>query len=164
MKYPSSILALGIGLALAVPALPQAPTPPKKAPEEPPSVLTVPPNYTYKSDGRRDPFLNPIPKPETPEEAAAPPVVRPPGLPGLLLAEVKLSGVVTSSEPGMTKAVITGPGRKMYFAMRGDSLFDAVIKEIRTDTVVFTVVSPLTRLKTEKEVVRSVSTPSGENK
>jgi hypothetical protein len=42
----------------------------------------------------------------------------------------------------MNVAVITAPGGKPYFAYRGDSLFDAVIKEIRSDGVVFTLTTP----------------------
>ena|SRR5688572_28876675 len=168
MKYQTSIFAVCVALLLALPAFTQAPAPPKpadKAPEsEPPPVLAVPQGYRYDSAGRRDPFSNPIPKPEPQDAAAVIPVVRPPGLPGLLLAETKLSGIVKSAEPGMTKAVIAGPGGKIFFATRGDSLFDAVIKEIRTDAVVFSVLSPTTRQPLDKEVVRSVSTPSGEKK
>lgn len=166
MKYSTSILALGFAVALAFPAFPQAgkpadkPSTAKEADVTPPPVLGVPPGYRYDSGGRRDPFLNPIPKPETGPEA---PVVRPPGLRGLLLAETSINGTVVSPVAGMTRAVIIGPGRKTYFAARGDSLYDAIVKEIRSDAVVFTVISPSTRQPTEQEVVRSVNT-SGEKK
>ena len=49
-------------------AQPQKPPeePPQKPPEEPIPVLAVPKDYRYTSHGRRDPFVNPIPKPVTP--------------------------------------------------------------------------------------------------
>jgi hypothetical protein len=170
MKYKSWILALCMAMVSAALAFSQAgkPADKKKAEvvEEPPSVLSVPPGYRYEAAGRRDPFANPIPKEEAKTDNGGTAVVaRPPGLPGLLLAEARLSGVVTSKEPAMNRAVIVGPGGKTYFATRGDSLFDAVIKEIRSDsTVVFTIVSRSNKQPTDREVVRAVTTSAGVNK
>ena len=141
------------------PAKPPAPQPQA---EEAPPVLAVPPGYKYDPHGRRDPFVNPIPKPKAPEPAI--PVVRPPGLKGLLVAEANLMGVVTSKEPSMNKVVIKAPGNKTYFASVGDSLFDAVIKEIRPDAVVFTMGAPGRGQPANREVVRKVNPAPGENK
>src|SRR5881396_2398437 len=53
--------------------------PPQKPPQEPLPVLAVPKDYRYTPRGRRDPFVNPIPKPVTPAAAAGgrPPVAVP---------------------------------------------------------------------------------------
>jgi hypothetical protein len=169
MRQQLPIYVLALGAFLAQPGFPQAANNPDKpaaqreAQVEPVPVLAVPAEYEYRSGGRRDPFLNPLPKQETTESGVPVPVVRPPGLRGLLLAEIGLNGVVVSLDPNMTRAVIVGPGRKTYFAGRGDSLFDAIVKEIRPNAVVFTVISPSSRQPTDREVVRSVST-AGENK
>src|SRR5262245_31878206 len=56
---------------------------------DPPPPLPVPQGYSYAPRGRRDPFVNPVPKPAG-GEAVARPVIRPDGLPGVLVSEVKL--------------------------------------------------------------------------
>jgi hypothetical protein len=173
MKYLAFLLALWMtasAIGLAQTPKPADKNAAKKAEpvDDPPPVLSVPADYRYDAAGRRDPFANPIPKgggePSGSDQTTIT-IARPPGLPGLLLAEARLSGVVTSREPSMNRAVIVGPGGKTYFATRGDALLDAVIKEIRSDsTVVFTIVSRSNKQPTERETVRSVSTSAGENK
>jgi Tfp pilus assembly protein PilP len=131
---------------------------------EPPPVLAVPAGYRYEPRGRRDPFVNPIPKPIE-AEPAPPPVMRPPGLKGVLVAEAKLQGVVSSREFSMTKVIILAPGNKTYFAAKGDYLFDAVIKDIQPDAVVFTLLpKPNAPQPTIRELVRKVRPTTGENK
>jgi hypothetical protein len=160
-----SIYFLIAGLSLPLEARAQAQQAPPPAPEvEPPPVLTVPPGYRYDPRGRRDPFVNPVPKPVVEQQPAPPPVVRPPGLRGVLINEATIIGVVTSKEPQMNVAVIQAPGSRIYFAARGDSLFDAVVKEIQADAVVFEL--PGTRSQGQatppREVVRRVRATPGE--
>jgi hypothetical protein len=159
------LLTVGLGMA---PTLASAQEPPQQPPAaqqqqvEPPPILTVPPGYRYDPRGRRDPFVNPIPKPAAPEPEI--PVVRPPGLRGVLVSEAIIIGIVTSREPQMNVAVIEAPGGKTYFGARGDELFDAVIQQIRTDEVVFQLSAPR-RPGGEtppREVVRKVRTTPGE--
>ena len=141
----------------------QAPASATAQVDEAPPLLAVPAGYKYDSRGRRDPFVNPIPKPTKPE--ADIPVIRPPGLKGVLVSEAKLMGVVTSKEPGMNKVVIQAPGNKTYFAARGDALFDAVVKEIRPDAVVFLLAPPKGQPQlNNREVVRKVNPAPGENR
>jgi hypothetical protein len=154
MKYRLAILLFCFELTVALPVMAQtkAPAPvqpkaPAAAPApEPLPVLGVPDGYVYKPGGRRDPFVNPVPKPlpgtartDVPHEPA-----RPPGLKGATVEEVTLSGVfVSKTEPSMSRAILLVPGlRAPVIASRGDALFDAVIKDIRPDSVVFAKVSP----------------------
>jgi hypothetical protein len=142
------------------PAAPHPPAPGQSPQEEPRPVLTVPPGYKYAANGRRDPFVNPVPKP-TPKGPGAIASLRPPGLKGVLVSEAQISGVVNSREPGMNRAVIGGPGGKTYFASKGDSLYDAVIKDIQADAVVFELKSLAAdkEVKTpNREIVRKIRT------
>jgi hypothetical protein len=61
-------------------------------------------------------------------------------LKGALVSEVALLGVfVAKDDASMTRAILQVPGMKApVIAIRGESLFDGVIKEIRPDAVVFT--------------------------
>jgi hypothetical protein len=150
------------GLSLAVFPQAQPPQPPTPQ-EEPPPVLAVPKDYRYNARGRRDPFVNPVPQPKA--ATAPPPVTRPPGLRGVLVAEAQVAGVVTSREPSMNVVVIAAPGAKApYFARVGDELYDAVIKSIRFDTVTFALTASVTDAKTPREIVRKVRPNPGDNK
>jgi Tfp pilus assembly protein PilP len=127
--------------------------PAKKAPvQELPQVVIVPENYRYEVRQRRDPFVNPTPKPVPTEEAKAAVLPRPEGLRGIAVAEARVTGIVASRESGMTKAMLTA-GRTTHFVTRGDVLWDAVIKDIRPDAVVFTMVSPTTRQPINRETI-----------
>jgi hypothetical protein len=119
--------------------------------------MSVPPSYKYDARGRRDPFVNPVPKPRTPEPEI--PVIRPPGLKGVLTSEAVIAGVVVSKEaPELNRIMIQAPGGKTYFARNGDSLFDSVIKEIQRDAVVFLLTAKDREGRTTtREVVRKIS-------
>jgi Tfp pilus assembly protein PilP len=115
--------------------------------------LTVPAGFRYHADGRRDPFVNPVQKDTTPDQPSAPkPLIRPDGLPGVLVSEVRLSGIIRAADIAMTKAILS-VGRKTYFARQGDSLFDGVVKEIRPNEVVFMMVSSSTKQPINKEMI-----------
>jgi hypothetical protein len=163
MKYRVLLLSSFAVLGLGITALPQAQ--PQAAPsvqEDPPPVFTVPKDYRYSSKGRRDPFVNPVPKPRTPELIAKD---RPPGLKGVLLSEAKIAGVVTSPDPSMTIVVITAPGAKAsYFAHVGDHLYDAVVKNIKLDTVTFVLTASNGDPNAPREIVRKVRSNPGEDK
>lgn len=166
MKYRAFVLigliTLGPGAVLDAPAQGQSQPPAQQQQLDPPPVLTVPPGYRYDQRGRRDPFVNPIPKPV---EQVPPPVLRPPGLKGVMVAETTIIGIVTSREPGMNVAVLAAPGGKTYFASPGAALYDAVVKDIRSDSVVFELTSPgkaETGKTPEREIVRKVRTTPGE--
>ena len=136
------------------PAQPPAPATPAV---EPPPAMAVPPSYKFETRGRRDPFVNPVPKPlpPPPDPAKGP---RPQGLKGVLLAEAQIVGVVVSAQaPDLTRTMIAALGGKTYFARKGDALFDAVIKEIRRDAVVFELkITERDGKITTQEVIRKV--------
>jgi hypothetical protein len=128
------------------------------------SPLSVPDDYRYEQGGRRDPFVNPVPKP--PVAAPLIPTVRPPGLAGVLVGEAKITGIVTGATPGMTKAVLT-VGKSTFFVVRGDQLFDGIVKEIRANEVVFTMISPATKQPVGDKTVptgSSAGTSAGEKR
>jgi hypothetical protein len=155
--------------ALSAMGFSQVQVQPQKPPEEPPPVLFVPKDYHYNARGRRDPFVNPVPKPVQPVQATggAPPAPPqcPAGLKGVLVAQATIAGVVTSKEPSMNIVVIAGPGGKTYFARVGDALCDAVVKSIMLDAITFTVTTQgNTDQKENREIVRKVRPAPGENK
>jgi len=120
----------------------QAQPPAPKPAEEPPSPLAVPKEYHYNGRGRRDPFVNPIPKPaaNAPGPAGGPRLPVCPqsqGLKAVLVGQATVAGVVTSREPSMNVAIISAPGGKSYFAHIGDALCDAVVRSIKLDVVTF---------------------------
>src|SRR5262245_42549573 len=129
-RASTSVGLLILGLSLGFPqAQAQKPAALSRQQDEQAPVLSVPRDYHYNARGRRDPFVNPIPKPV--QKAAPPPpaqAVRPPGLKGVLVAEADIIGIVVSREPSMNVVTIAAPGGKRYFARVGDSLFDAVIR------------------------------------
>jgi hypothetical protein len=61
----------------------------------------------------------------------------------VLVAEANLIGISSSKEdPSMSRAILSAPGNRTYFASVGDTLFDAVVKEIKPDAVVFSLGAP----------------------
>src|SRR6516225_6687201 len=94
-RVSNSIGLLILGGSLAFPqAQPQNPAPPPKQQEEQPlPVLAVPKDYHYNARGRRDPFVNPVPKPVIPKSEVPAIVARPPGLKGVLVAEAQIIGI-----------------------------------------------------------------------
>ena len=100
--------------------------------------LTIPPEYDYDPRGRRDPFVNPLTPAEQEEEEVVD-IPRPLGLPGVMLNEAELTAVVTSSDPALNVVVVHAPGDRVFIARTGDELLDAVIREIRSDIIVFEV-------------------------
>jgi hypothetical protein len=165
MMHRVLILISFLTSALSLTAYPQA-KPQQPQVEEPPPVLSVPKDYRYNARGRRDPFVNPVPK--LPEEKAVvkPPSARPPGLKGVLVQEAQVAGVVTSREPAMNIVIISAPGAKTpYFAHVGDQLYDGVIKSIKLDTVTFTMTGPDGgNQRAAREIVRKVRPKPGEEK
>jgi Tfp pilus assembly protein PilP len=129
-------------IAQAVPGTPAQATPPAPPP---------PPAYTYEPEGRRDPFVSLLARGSDPASAAS----RPPGLPGLLINEVIVKGIVRDRNGFI--AMIQGPDTKTHIVRGGDKLMDGTVKSITADTVVFSqdVNDPLSLVK-QREVRKAV--------
>ena len=93
----------------------------------------------YDNQGKRDPFLNLLQINQKPEPAriVGPPPLdqRPPGLAGLLVAEVSLTGVAAGS--GSVIALLKGIDGVSYFAREGTKLFDGYVESVSEEEIVF---------------------------
>ncbi len=133
------------------PPAPGAPAPQAQAPqaEKPPSGS----GYTYDPAGRRDPFVSLLGRGgDVPASGSA----RPQGLPGMLIGEVTLKGVLKTAK-GDYVALLQAPDNKTYIAHAGDKVLDGAIKTITSAEVVFTqdVNDPLSLVK-QREVRKAI--------
>ena len=118
--------------------------------EEPASADT----YRYDPQGRRDPFqslVGPTPLLKGGE--------RPPGIPGFLIDEMKLQGVVKTK--GGLVAMISGPDSKGYLLHAGEKVFDGEVLRITASSVVFRqAVNDPTQIERFREVVKDLNPSS----
>jgi Tfp pilus assembly protein PilP len=134
-----------------------APAPPAAAPA-PPSAATVPPataaqtppapeSYTYRAEGRRDPFLTL----GAGADARLSTSRRGEGPSGMSLGEISVRGIMQSRSSLV--AMIQGPDNKTYIVHQGDKLLDGTIKTITPQglIVVQEVNDPLSLVK-QREV------------
>jgi Tfp pilus assembly protein PilP len=86
--------------------------------------------------------------------------VRPSGVPGLLINEVSIKGIVRNSSGFV--ALIQGPDNKSYVVKAGDRLMDGTVKSIVQDAVVFSqdVNDPLSLVK-QKEIRKPLRVVEG---
>ena len=82
--------------------------------------------------GRRDPFESLVGHEKAQAEAAK---NLPPGKAGLLVASLRLDGIVRS--PNGMIAVVTNPQARTYFLREGDQLYDGRVEKIAMDGVSF---------------------------
>ncbi|MFB3854471.1 MAG: hypothetical protein ACE148_11690 [Vicinamibacterales bacterium] len=127
----------GAGRALGpqpAPAQAAVPQPGTTAPVPPPGRVPPPPEgYSYKPDGRRDPFLSLTARAVDPRATGK----RPEGLAGLLVSEVALRGVMQAQ--GRFIATVQGPDMKSYLVRPGDRFLDGVVKAITADSLIIMV-------------------------
>jgi Tfp pilus assembly protein PilP len=106
--------------------------------------------YRYDPQGRRDPFqslVGPAPRIQ--------PGQRPPGVPGFLIDEMKLQGVVRTRQ-GLV-AMVNGPDNKGYLIRVGDKVLDGEVIRITPSSVVFREeVNDPTRIERYREVVKDL--------
>lgn len=148
-----SLVAVGLLTTALVRVGAQAP-PPAAAPaagNKPAVEAPAPPAYGYTREGRRDPFVSLVGRAGEANTAG----VRPPGLPGILIQEVSLKGIVRQSNGYV--AMVQGPDKKTYTARPGQRLFDGTVKSITPDAVVFSqdVTDPLSLVK-QREVRKTL--------
>jgi len=110
------------------------------------------PAYTYEPEGRRDPFISLLARGSDPASASS----RPAGVPGLLINEITVKGIVRDRSGFL--AIIQGPDTTKTFIIRnGEQVMDGAVKTITVDTVVFAqdVNDPLSMVK-QREVRKAV--------
>jgi len=115
--------------------------------EEPSS----PESYRYDPQGRRDPFqslIGPAPKLQDKD--------RPSGIPGFLIDELRLQGVIRTRQQGLI-AMVSGPDNKGYMVHVGDKVLDGEVVRITPSSVVFRQeVNDPTRIERFREVVKEL--------
>jgi len=91
---------------------------------------------TYDSQGKRDPFEGPKEQVSTNTIYTPPPLdKRPPGLTGLMIAEVTVAGLAGSKEERLV--ILKGADRVSYVAKKGSKLLDGYVSSITSEEVVF---------------------------
>lgn len=101
----------------------QKPSPP--APQPPP-----PETYTYRPEGRRDPFVSLLNRGLEPRPAGK----AAEGIANLTVAEIVLKGILKSR--GTYLAMVQGPNMKTYIVRPKERLVDGVIKDITADSLI----------------------------
>ena len=131
-------------------------TPPAVGRTAQPPVLAQP-AYSYQPDGRRDPFVSLLGRGSDPASGAT----RPVGLPGLLIDELSIKGII-SDRSGFV-AMIQGPDNKTYMVHSGEKLMDGSVKSVTGDSVVFSqdVSDPLSTVKQRERVKKLRSNEEG---
>ncbi|HYT66124.1 MAG TPA: hypothetical protein VEL51_06895 [Vicinamibacterales bacterium] len=132
---------------------------PDQKPATPPAAgeKTGPPaqgaGYSYDPNGRRDPFVSLAGRGG---DLPVPGSSRPAGVPGLLVSEVTVKGVLKSPKGGLI-ALVQSPDNRTYIIRAGDKVFDGSVKAITQEAVVFSqdVNDPLSLVKT-REVRKAI--------
>jgi Tfp pilus assembly protein PilP len=126
-QTPPSTPAQPPAAAPAQPPVP-SPSPAPAAPPPPPAPASAQPppseTYTYRADGRRDPFLSLIGSGSDKNVTSR----RGEGPSGMTLGEISVRGIMQSR--GSLVAMIQGPDNKTYIVQQGDKLLDGTIKTI----------------------------------
>ena len=110
--------------------------------------------FSYDPAARRDPFRSLLEGFEEPEEGAA--KARPPGLPGMLVEELKVEGIIQT--PNGILAFVLGRDNVSYIIRPGTKLYNGEVADIQPKKVVFRQnVNDPNRLKQYEEVVREIT-------
>jgi hypothetical protein len=115
--------------------------------------------------GKRDPFkLPPPPNPKAEEQGGITGPL-PPGIRGLIIAQLKLEGIVRMDTSNKMIAVVTSYTNRAYFLRENDALYDGVVNRITPDAVYFreNVLDQFGRVST-REVVKRLSSAPGEGR
>jgi hypothetical protein len=117
--------------------------------------------------GKRDPFKVPTP-PSGHGDAmndSAPGEALPPGVRGLLIAQLRLEGVVREQESNKMIAVVTNDTKRAYFLSENEAVYNGVVSKITPDAVYFkeNVLDANGRLTTH-EVMKRLGPASGEGR
>ena len=132
-------LSLMLLLALSGPGLGE--TPVQRAPTQgkPAQAASAPQASALKTSSRRDPFK--LPARALVGRGTAPPPrnvdAPPPGRRGLLIADLKLNGVVREEGSHSMIAVVTGKAKLAYFLRENDPVFDGKVVRITPNSIEF---------------------------
>jgi Tfp pilus assembly protein PilP len=154
MKTHLLLAVLLVSITAGPAAAQQPPAQPQPATTPPPP--SAPSAYTYNPEGRRDPFLSLLGR----GEETGTPMIRPPGIQGVLIEEVTVKGVLRDKTGFL--AMLQAPDNKTYTVRVGDKLLDGSVKSISTDKVVFSqdVRDPLSLIK-QREIPKPVRQAEG---
>ncbi len=132
------------------PAAPTQTAPAAQAPATTPAVESE--SYTYKPDGRRDPFVSLLSRGIEPAPVTKGSIT---GINGLTTAELSVRGIVNAK--GRYIAMVQGPDTKTYIAHPNDRLVDGVIMRITAQGLVILqeVNDPLSLVK-QREVRKNL--------
>jgi type II secretory pathway component PulC len=95
------------------------------------SAPAVPQGYSYNPEGRRDPFVSLLNR-GSDQKTQTP---RPEGLAGVSVGDVAIRGIVATEKTYVS--MMQGPDGKTYIVRTGDKLYDATVKAVLADAVVF---------------------------
>ena len=110
--------------------------------------------FSYDPAGRRDPFRSLLEGFEEMEEGPA--QARPPGLPGMMIGELRLEGIIET--PSGILAFVLGRDNVSYIIRPGTKLYNGEVAEIQPKKVVFRQdVNDPNRRKQYEEVVREIT-------
>ena len=110
--------------------------------------------FSYDPAGRRDPFRSLLEGFEENEEGPA--KARPPGLPGMMIEELRIEGIIET--PSGILAFALGRDNVSYIIRPGTKLFNGEVGEIQPKKVVFRKdVNDPNRNKQYEEVVREIT-------
>jgi len=112
---------------VAAPAQPTGSQPAKPAEAPAPQPAPAPPpaeTYSYRADGRRDPFQNLLHTGADTQATGR----KGEGPSGMTLGEISVRGIMQSR--GSLVAMVKGPDNKTYIVHQGDKLLDGTIKTI----------------------------------
>ena len=152
------VVALVAALAVSPVVRAQAPAAGQPAPPKTGAQPTAkkdlpapPPNFEYAAGGRRDPFLSLVKRGADSGSTASQPVKRAEGVPGLMVSELTVRGIVQTR--GVWVAMVGGVDGKVYSIRAGDKLADGVVREVTAQAVVILqeVTDPLSLAK-QREV------------
>ena len=135
------------------PAPPTQAAPPASTAPTPPTTPSVESEaYSYKPDGRRDPFVSLLSRGVEPGTVSRGSIT---GINGLTTAELSVRGIVNAK--GRYIAMVQGPDTKTYIAHPNDRLVDGVITRITAQGLVILqeVNDPLSLVK-QREVRKNL--------
>ena len=151
-----ALVGLGGASWLAPLAAAQAPPRPDASAARP--MPPAPQGYSYNPEGRRDPFVSLLNRGSETKTVS----LRPEGLAGLSVGDIAIRGIV--SNRGSYVAMIEAADAKTYIVRSGDKLYDATVKAVLADAIVFVqqVNDPLSLVKQRE--IRKPLRPTEEGK